>query len=657
MLQVYTKSFENDLAAHFAGLEKASRRRQGQVQGSVKEGKDEMPFWLYRWMAKHFLVNEGKGGSAPIFSHLFSVLCWNLMCRAGNAVGICFSHMEWREDALAIYFAHMKNDQRGQKAKHPRHVYANPLMPEICPILALGMYLICHPGVLHGEKHELFPGGKQYNRFREILAKTMQHQRVKDGGIDGRNIGTHSFRKGAATYVTSGVVDGPSAWAVNQRAGWSEVGPQPRYIKYDFQSSLSFLKQVSFSLSLFINGSEINCRYEAAGDQHVGRTVNGLPPDRPEFAHLPPFFCSYDGDIRNAIGSCFPNHPMSLGRVLEFCLASLVYHSKWCRENMPASHPLFKTTLYTQSELIPQLRTKVDCKVWDYSCPVRPTGITNHTQLQLQMESMKTLLLAMPQQIESVSTSVVNGIRSALDERELEAGQLTPQSIKLAFTQAISEMGLPSTIEELRHLAIPAPPSAPVPQAPAPSQRDESEPVSETVSRQVYMWGGGLHLFPQGYEIPRGVPVLVAWQHYLCGDPANGIPPLRMLTCSELGSKVNQSKRLSDFRNVMSLLENRAKELRIWPQTVFHISVTQANEIYEQVRDVLPDEEFTAKQRKRRQGQVSWRTMSNRIYQSQQPRAKRQRRSLDSTSPSLNPEQSQNQEVNREQSQQQHQAG
>ena len=169
------------------------------------------------------------------------------MCRAGNAVGICFSHVEWREDALAIYFAHMKNDQRGQKAKHPRHIYANPLMPEICPILALGIYLICQPGVFQGQ--HLFPGGRQYNRFREILAETMQHHHVKENGIDGRNIGTHSFRKGAATYVTSDIVDGPSAWAINQRAGWSEVGPQPRYIKYEFQSYL-FSHKIGLFLSL-----------------------------------------------------------------------------------------------------------------------------------------------------------------------------------------------------------------------------------------------------------------------------------------------------------------------------------------------------------------------------------------------------------------------
>ena len=47
--------------------------------------------------------------------------------------------MEWKEDSLQIFFSQMKNDQMAEKPRDPRHVYANPLMPEICPILALAI--------------------------------------------------------------------------------------------------------------------------------------------------------------------------------------------------------------------------------------------------------------------------------------------------------------------------------------------------------------------------------------------------------------------------------------------------------------------------------------------------------------------------------------
>lgn len=33
------------------------------------------------------------------------------MCRSSNAISICYDHMEWKEDCLRVFFAHMKNDQ------------------------------------------------------------------------------------------------------------------------------------------------------------------------------------------------------------------------------------------------------------------------------------------------------------------------------------------------------------------------------------------------------------------------------------------------------------------------------------------------------------------------------------------------------------------
>jgi hypothetical protein len=72
--------------------------------------------------------------------------------------------MEWTEDSMAIYFAHMKNDQFGDRPKDPRHIYANPVMPEICPILGLGIYWLVYD--FDAADRKLFPGQNQYERFR-----------------------------------------------------------------------------------------------------------------------------------------------------------------------------------------------------------------------------------------------------------------------------------------------------------------------------------------------------------------------------------------------------------------------------------------------------------------------------------------------------------
>jgi len=114
--------------------------------------------------------------------------------------------MEWMEDCMSIYFSHLENDQSGERKRDPRHIYANPVDPVVCPLAALGMYLDIFS--LTGSKSTaLFPGTSQYDRFAKILKGFLQKHREKfekEFGVNVDNIGVHSIRKGAATYVSSG---------------------------------------------------------------------------------------------------------------------------------------------------------------------------------------------------------------------------------------------------------------------------------------------------------------------------------------------------------------------------------------------------------------------------------------------------------------------
>jgi hypothetical protein len=151
---------------------------------------------------------------------------------------------------MQVYFGHQKNDQEGERPKDPRHVFPNPVNPAVCPVLSLAIYLLCTG--FEEEPNKLFPGGKQYDRYHKALKRLLEDPVVKaelkGRGIDPSQIGTHSVRKGAATYCASGLTAGPSMAAIQLRAGWTLEGVQNRYI-----------------------------RYEGAGDQVVGRTVSGLP--------------------------------------------------------------------------------------------------------------------------------------------------------------------------------------------------------------------------------------------------------------------------------------------------------------------------------------------------------------------------------------------
>eukprot|EP00644_Phytophthora_capsici_P004122 jgi/Phyca11/110086/e_gw1.17.634.1 len=65
----------------------------------------------------------------------------------------------------------MKNDQEGSRPRDPRHVYANPIMPEVCPVLGFAVYF----AVLgFSNDAKLFSGGNQYSRFLKVLKRVLE---------------------------------------------------------------------------------------------------------------------------------------------------------------------------------------------------------------------------------------------------------------------------------------------------------------------------------------------------------------------------------------------------------------------------------------------------------------------------------------------------
>lgn len=218
-----------ELKHHFKGLKRQLAVEMGLGRRSITTGKYPLSFSLYKFLGECLLKSRKAN---TVFAHTFMILCWNLMCRAGNCVSICFNHMEWRDDALGIYFAHMKNDQTGERPKDPRHIYANPINPMICPILSLGLYLLCLPDI--AGVNQLFPGGGQYERFRQIFLQILSENALQEVHARGRvpsDFGTHSFRKGATTYTSSGSTACPSSTAVHLRAGWKFRGIQDTYFR------------------------------------------------------------------------------------------------------------------------------------------------------------------------------------------------------------------------------------------------------------------------------------------------------------------------------------------------------------------------------------------------------------------------------------------
>jgi hypothetical protein len=107
----------------------------------LNEGKSPFTFENYHLISEKSL-KDLQEPSEVHFAHLYLTLCWNLMARSCSVGHIKYSHITWATDSLQITLPNHKGDKEGASV-YPKHVFANPLIPTVCPILALGIHLLC----------------------------------------------------------------------------------------------------------------------------------------------------------------------------------------------------------------------------------------------------------------------------------------------------------------------------------------------------------------------------------------------------------------------------------------------------------------------------------------------------------------------------------
>ena len=313
------------------------------------------------------------GGLKP-FLLLYMVMCWNLMSRSRNVTDILLNQLDVKGDAITILFSVTKTNQSGDNI-HPRHVYANPLKPEICPVLALGVYLLT---TNFSKSKHLFEGNSQYTRFsdgfRKFLRKNAEFFAQWGNSVD--ELGTHSFRKGAATFACSGSTHGAHISAVCVRCGWRQPGVQDTYL-----------------------------HFADAGDQLVGRIVAGLPVDCVHFATLPPHFTEHNAEIERAVNLAFPT---LIGKikmsVLLMCLASLVHHHKFVLEN--GGSKVQGTFLFADKDEIAKLSKYVRSGLPTADGDLKATGIPPHVGLMREFAEQRDGLIGVRDKISDVVQAV-----------------------------------------------------------------------------------------------------------------------------------------------------------------------------------------------------------------------------------------------------------
>ncbi len=506
----------------FSGLKRYEAER---VQSGEKNntGKSPLRYSTYQDLCRKTMLMEDGG-----FAHLFLTLQWNLMCRSKSVQTIDSSHISYEDDSIGFTFHKTKTNQDGSAPKDARHVYANPFDPTTCCITALGLYWACHPDQGIGQ---LFPGSQQKNRFGKAIARV----------LNTKEYGTHSVRKGVATYACSGSTGGPSIVSVCLRVGWSIGSIQDRYL-----------------------------RYEAAGDQFLGRVVAGLPLNKSDFAVLPPHFKERnDPLVDTTVAIMFPNlkNEQHLLDVLKMCLACLVFHAPQLKKILPIRHPLYSTYLFRESNVLNILSMNISIDGNDW---LQPTGIPPHIELYRQQEVILETLNKLPEVL-------TKELSELIERKGVQAGNITHDLLKKTLKELIEQ-----------HLTT----------------GNEQEVVSEATndsSYELYSWNSGLHPVPEDFDFPS-VDTLTAWKLWWLGNKSLKYPPYRMIKAKSLSTRKKQQT-CSEWRVMMDYISEIVKS-KTNENMSKRPTEAELQRYFDIAKDYLPLIQTTSQNRSRRSSQL-----------------------------------------------------
>jgi hypothetical protein len=545
------------------------------------DGKKAMSVELYKAICKWLLEFNTIDG---VFAYCYLIMTWNLACRAQNTAGIRFHDISWSTcfDALSISFAHSKTDQLGEESKYVRHVYANPTEPIVCPVLSLGVYFTSCFNFIQNPDGYLFPGSFQSRRFGKILAGVLANHEaeVNDLGFTLNDIGTHSIRKGAVSYLSS-LPGGPPPAATCIRAGWT----------------MGKIKDVYM-------------RYVTAGDQFVGRCLSLLPILREDFGCSPPYFIQVID--RNWVDDLVTRqfrtvHSIQgLGRLTRMCLASIIYHREWILREIKVNHVFrISCNCLRSGDLTPEASMdKYEVAVtYPWNDNNAFSGIPPHVAILQQVSKMSGA------QSRLVDDFVVK-LRTTLVAMGVDGGRMSEDYLK----NTLREFG----VDLIRQIGINQPP------------HQQGELATGVIGRQIengvryepHMYCNGFHRVPRDWRFPRcGVSCL--WRQWWIGDKSRNIPPLRTLENKDVehidpleldedekkqrsgnhAEKRRKSrKNLNDMVYVMNFVKKKVEERGA---LVEEITIDSVDAMYFAVADLFDNGP--------RDDQKSWRTVVNHL--------------------------------------------
>jgi hypothetical protein len=555
------------------------------------EGKQPLSFKALRLIAEYSIRNAS--GDA-IYAHLYLLLCWNIIGRTSTTAHIHIMNVSWNIDSLTITIPRHKGDQTGQNVM-PKHIFANPFVPALCPILAFSIYIFSFGfnANINNNGLKLFDSSSPEDAFSKWLhAKALKNVSAEDLGMAIKDVGTHSLRKGAATYVSS--FDILSETTVNLRAGWS-------------------LGKV---ISKYIKGTP-------GADQLVGRLACGLNIlNAEEFLILPPHFDDSTIQSWNSwkeVIADFENYPTSFRKCLEYLIGSLTFHYDWILENLHSRHPLFTSRIWTNG-LLTQLKTKVILKTRKCSCHLIATGVptlwnavgVSLEKIENKIDESITLSKENSSKLEELANEMPYKVCEKLNENFTFHGQVPVTALFLQKSLEEHAGRLVSTVKEtilaeMNHNSQLALPDIAV--------------NEETLNSHfpTWSWGGKIHLgVPENFIFPS-CTTRNLWIFWFFGyEVPNRIRPFRLLKNVEMPTET-QKRKLKKARILVKTLLNSSRN-HSFPSVIgmdYNASTALFTDLFKNVcKEVLEarkENSSLEKARMSRFSQLKWSSLLNEV--------------------------------------------
>jgi hypothetical protein len=309
-------------------------------------------------------------------------------------------------------------------------------------------------------------------------------------GLKSSDIGAHSIRKGAATFIANGSTAGPPYAAICIRLSWS-MGVKDRYLHYNY-----------------------------ATDAYCARILAGLDQNSIKFARLPAHtVIPIDFDVtRNSFPSCIRID--TLEPVRQFMLASLLY----CSDSIATMLPQFSLVLQTYPfRHILSLKTSISVISGLSSPALQATGLPPHVLSWLNHQRIEDLIRELPEKVHS-------GIGAVLQANGVVAGNVTRQEMERIMTQLLDADRLSRA---------------------QPSTAQSISTINQNSSMFLWISDGRFHRLPESYEFPD-LTVLQGFLLWFEGHPSLQLTAFRHLEMTDIPPRWRD--RFSDLRCLLKAL-------------------------------------------------------------------------------------------------------